>query len=483
MAAVESRRSGSSVQRRKYRATQRAECSSWLEAAAAIKSRSAAAEREIVAYWDKLAINMEDVSDALVEVYADRKQFQQEYDRVMAKKLRLHQAVTSVSSHLVASTKATPHWIQEAQRTLKTIDVQLSASRHSHAEALRILDTEQVQLEQELARTAVVISADSTDPIPMERSYSSQHSQNREQPKEVAALDAFLSKYGTTGGWPSEDHNTFLRLQSQAVDDQEMLISQMQLETGRSRENVAEHALFHATYTRLLEAKHEAIRIWKLQRNSGTSSIPVVSRCRPAPLAGEGVKKRAQQKVALAEWKQNQQRRQEEETSRLREAEEMRARIAAEEQQRRKETKERVAQYHEQKVQLRAARARSSSLHAKPVVTEEMLVRLHVRDKELVKKRLKAIDDKNVGIVLSERRRRQDEIVTGIPRKPAARSFSRLTQPTIASHLRCNEDLDETDEQKASNALLTRGPCYVSPTPTRFEGRAIVAWCGGSLNR
>lgn len=87
-------------------------------------------------------------------------------------------------------------------------------------------------------------------------------------PPEVEAYHEFMRRYHgkCSGSWSDEDHGIFLRLSSRYAKNPREWMRLVQAQTGRSQEDVEQHAEFYRQWVKLNQARKEAIARWRLQR-------------------------------------------------------------------------------------------------------------------------------------------------------------------------------------------------------------------------
>eukprot|EP00887_Chlorella_sp_A99_P005673 scaffold1.g5673.t1 len=300
-------------------------------------------------------------------------------------------------------------------------------------------------------------------------------------PLEVSACNDFLARHGAGGGWEGEDHSEFLRVLRACRGNYAHCVElccEGQLGLLHGRQAVAQHARWHEELEALQMAKRLAVQQWRLRKKAAQEALlegqkPVPSEveqraAKQAELAQRQAQEREQQRVALAEWRQQR------EEERRREVEQAAAERAAAEERARQEWQAR--QQHNQQTlegwrQQRlmqegsCASARSSSSAYSAPVDLETRQRLQERNHQLLERRR----------MLESRRSEQEaekearlarlrasataEVAPLTPRDPG-----RLLQPTAAAQLR--------QLSMAAEERTPRDSGYIRHVPRR----ATPAW-------
>eukprot|EP01064_Diplonema_japonicum_P008980 TRINITY_DN16456_c0_g1_i1.p1 TRINITY_DN16456_c0_g1~~TRINITY_DN16456_c0_g1_i1.p1 ORF type:complete len:494 (+),score=129.15 TRINITY_DN16456_c0_g1_i1:56-1537(+) len=488
----------------KAKVGKRAECSQWVEKTLTLASRAKVAERDVVQHWERMIEIGSEVYTALKEAEMNVSGREKVDEDMRGKREKVESVLRNVRDEMAAPVKPSPHWAEESRRALKGADVQLSKQTSDQQTTMVYLSAEASRLEAELATLTRSIEAYEQEPPAQVHSALrslSRSSSSRAQPppssqsvpKEVKAYDDFIAKHGRQGGWSNPDHAAFLKLRAEHPVD-ETLVTLLTLQTNRTVADTQKHIIFHNAHQKLLISKRTALDTWRKKKESDTMQNSLIKRRKDESEAllftaqkrsqSAQLDYRKKQATALQAWKDDKIQKDNEGKHILQERQRVHEERKEREREKQQELREKVLQYKTEKEERRReAMAKRSSSVPQRGVSQEALISLRARDAEIVRQRKEAIKAADPALKLHERGEKQQQHLNSIKRPKAARDFSRLTQHTMATHLREADHLkSETEkaEMRKGDDVLVRGSRYTSPAPVKFTGKAVVAWCGSA---
>ena len=284
--------------------------------------------------------------------------------------------------------------------------------------------------------------------------------------KEVAAFDAYVAQHGPSGGWDSADHSAFLSVWSRYVKTAEasahssahwahstrFIASVCAALPAMGEEEAIIHAEWYLKYIELLDAKRDAIRMWRDRKTAAAERRRIAAEeqaaaeeagAGPKLLKGNNPEARRENHQRLAEWR---------ERRKVAKAKELEARRAEEDRIRAKRMmterrdKERREQIRRQREERLAEEKRQSELLSQPHGASTAsrrpshpggIAALQERDRLLVERRKQARLAKQQSVdaarrvASGERPPSSQSTVSKVSRDP-----ERLYKPTMTTLLR-----------------------------------------------
>eukprot|EP00755_Sulcionema_specki_P023256 Sspe_Gene.78473::Locus_49085_Transcript_1_1_Confidence_1.000_Length_4036::g.78473::m.78473 len=465
------------------------QCLQWCETAALLKTRESVAVKDLDSYLDRAKIP--GTSAVMLEVKRAGEARASLWARMMAGNMQCAKLVDDAKQALQAKPlgeRVADKWVVSMRTALKGVDEALTKQRECYSDAATRLDAEAAQLEEDISQLLV---GDQPSPSHLSQRSGSVDASPRHAvsgegtPQEVTAVDLFLRQHGATGGWSPEDHAAFLRAYGDGGKDTETVLRAVRAALPHiAMEDVETHIAFHTAYLALLAKKRECIAAWNSKKAADEANGAFIAKSRWEREEAErmAIERSKQEKVAkfresqksrLQKWKEEKAAAEEERRRREEEAAAQHRRKQQEEREkqerRRAELAERKQQQEDERRWRRQLAEVEGNIRRKEMTLnqEEQLEKLWARDACIAAKRREAAVKKREG---------GKRVLPASPRPTTAEcDFNRLIQPTMASTHRVHPTthVDPT----ATDAVLTRGVSYKSPTPVHIPSRHHPGWC------
>eukprot|EP01083_Nonionella_stella_P103699 296398_1 len=304
------------------------------------------------------------------------------------------------------------------------------------------------------------------------------------RPQTLIDIQKKIDEHGRYGGWPSRDHDDFLKLYSQILNDKELLHQLSEVMPQYTLSELREHLIWFDQYERLWERKRQIIKEWKeIKKQQKAIKTKTVSKHSDAIQKDKRRKQKQiqleqqQKKKMIKEWKE--QKEQEElEQTRIRNEAMRRKQLKLQKlaKERVREQKRLLLELSEKKklnelVEKTTKPSKNLKCIKNSERNKELLIKFRTKDMLLVSKKKEAINKK-----LQKERDRAWRMVNLIaksqPDIKVTNDKQRLLKMTEAAKTRM--ELKSKEKSKGSTKGKSRMHGY-----TQSAARAVPSWRRG----